>query len=565
MIKISKHSLHRKGLIFAPFLEYLDLINGSPLLLSFEGDCVEDPCTEVSQLARRLGLAPSKLKFLPLAPPAKDGEQKVEEELRQALRTATIRGHWLVLTGANFNPKALLWCGPVIQGRRHHHPDFRLWLASRGSPTLGEHIFLPTMRCQPARVMMTVPPSKDTSHAFIPHGLLLYLRSLHRHLAATQASGCLGWQPSSTVPTGWIERRVARDARRAMPTLTSSDARPLVSPSLSRQLLAYLIDSVYYPGICEQNDFDGLKVDLAELAMGAAEVHAITEAAAEKAVAHLRPMQAAELEAVGKASTRLISLLSGRGTTNLELAQVGTKFSTKKVSSIAGPVKLLAIIDDCLRRHIRVTAGSGGLEDVLADVLANEIKNAAWRAEASLAIGAVSLAQAETDRILALSQRQPTMPLDFRLLQAPEVVLAALRAGVGLSAATAVGELEIVLQLADASTTVASTASAVSATTAAEETDRGIPCIGLDLCGPAKWVNNATGIVANGTRTSGSSDGRTTLGCLWMFAELRERLSLTTHPPVRLFHGRRFLTHVRVRAPKLDPLTWRMIRLSIAI
>jgi hypothetical protein len=59
--------------------------------------------------------------FLPLAPADTDDVDNVAAELRRALRTATVRGHWLVLTGADLNEAALRCCGPYL-GRSRAPP-----------------------------------------------------------------------------------------------------------------------------------------------------------------------------------------------------------------------------------------------------------------------------------------------------------------------------------------------------------------------------------------------------------------------------------------------------------
>jgi hypothetical protein len=202
-----------------------------------------------------------------------------------------------------------------------------------------------------------------------------------------------------------------------------------------------------------------------------------------------------------------------------------------------------------LRAKLRTSAETG-----LEAVLAYEACEAAWRAQAALVNGDWDTAATEAQRASSLDKHAVGAPLDLRLLDSPGLLLAALRAGMGSAATTATaGELEIVLHLDEATASAAVTAPSAVA-------ERGILCDGFELRGPAAWTSNAGGVVA---AVPGSSDGHSLLGPLWLSAEGRERLSLTTHPPLRLFRGRRLLGHVRVRAPKLDTMTWRMVRLTI--
>ena len=66
--------------------------------------CHEDPAQEVTWLARREGLTPSKLKFFSVTP------EVSESSVANMLRTAMVRGHWLVLTNLELNPGVVRHC-----------------------------------------------------------------------------------------------------------------------------------------------------------------------------------------------------------------------------------------------------------------------------------------------------------------------------------------------------------------------------------------------------------------------------------------------------------------------
>jgi len=508
-------------------------------VLSYNDDCIEDPCAEISQLARRMELASSKLKFLPLAE-QEGGREVVGDHLRRALRTAAVRGHWLVLTGAELNARALRTCAPLSRpSRLPSHPDFRLWLSAKGLPRLGEHVFLPTIRCQPDRMFTTVQPQPHREEAaFLPHGLLSVLRPLHRSLAEARSCGSLGWRASSYVPTGWIERRVAKEAKRALPQLVDAQGRQLGDMTASGQLLTWLLETVYYPGISCQEDLEGLKIDLREMAMVIAESGCLSTATGVRSVRHLTTKVAFATEAAAKESFRMLATLAKRR----EEGSAPKAHSRRRAEPVLGASWAKAT--DGLRQ-----IG----DDTVQAVLRQESVSALAAAENAAAVNDQARAEEEMNRLSALTSLSMGMALDLRLLSAPQTLLAALRAGAGLKKRPS-GELEIVVTL-DESAAATGASNAV-----AEVVDRGLLCEGLALFGPAEWTSNAEGVAPDPGRRS---CGRTPLGRVWLSSESRERLSVATHPVLRLYHGPHPICGVRVRAPKLDSLTRRMIRLVI--